>query len=97
MLTDYKIKRTIRGSTGDVKVVMVVYEGAVSTESELNPDTDHLEEMTRYRRTKLLRIVVKTLPEKTTNEKIREHCDVELNTDDTRTSIEGQKRTALRE
>ena len=97
MLTDYKIKRIVRKPNGDAEIVMVVYEGDITTEKELDLATDKLVDITRYRRTATLREYLKTVSGQPTDDKLREHCDVELNTDGTRTSIDGQKRTAVRE
>jgi hypothetical protein len=52
-MIDYKINKLAIGETG-VDISITVYEGDITTEDEMNIDTNTLEAVTRYRRTSVL-------------------------------------------
>ena len=51
---DYKIVDIQDNGSGKLTVTVRYYTGAVTTEDEFNKETDSMEPVTRYRRTKLL-------------------------------------------
>lgn len=93
-LTDYKI-RIHRDPGKPTRVVMKIYEGAETTEDERDLD-GNLVPVLRYRRTTKIGEKVLLIDETRSDDKLRDNCDVELNKDDTRTAIGGQKRTVIR-
>lgn len=93
MRTDYKIKWLTSYDSGQVEVVVNVYEGDVTTELE-EDRASMMRPVTRYRRTRLLRtftLSLTDLPLSATDAQIRRGLNALLAEDTTRTPIEEQR------
>ena len=74
---DYKIvRKTVNGNKTIITARM--YEGDVTTEKEMNPETMKLVDVTRYRRTKMLKEVEYIEPTKQTDEETRTYLNDKL-------------------
>ena len=97
MYTAYKINtnRRVAGKPSEIK--MTIYEGEISTLDEYDDLTEQMVSVTRFRyKTPPLRTVTLFIEEVRSNDMLRDNCDVELNKDETRTSVDKQKRTVIR-
>jgi len=87
--TDYKIATKSIG-TNSIKVVMNIYEGDTATESELNPYTNEMEDLNRYRRDGFLEKRTTFFPTGTSDNDILTVLNESLAIDQTRSSIPEQ-------